>query len=86
MNKEEIKNNLLPFTEKLNGLKERLVSEKAYLSNDCDTVYSLFSDQPEGRALISELQQAQKQIQMSFNELDQLNADVLQYCNIVIRY
>lgn len=85
MNKEEIRNNLLPFTEKLNSLKERLVSEKGYLSNDCDTVYALFSDQPEGRALISELQEAQKQIQMTFNELDQLNADIMQYCNSMLR-
>jgi hypothetical protein len=77
--KEDIKGNILLLSEKIRKLMENLMQEKGYIDEEMGVVASLFMEDQTGRNLHARLMEAQRQIQNSYNELEQLRGDMIRY-------
>lgn len=80
---QQIQNELLPLSDKANELFQRLVREKSYMNESLGKVQHLFSDQEVGRAFVSELTQAMKEVQCAFCELEQLKGAIIEFTRVL---
>jgi hypothetical protein len=80
---QRIQNELYPLSDKSNELFRRLIREKEYMQESLEKVQRLFSDQEVGRALISELTQAMREVQCAFCELEQLKGAIIEFTRVL---
>ncbi len=80
---QQIQNELFPLSEKSNVLFQRLIREKSYMQDLLEKVQHFFGDQDVGRAIISEIAQAMKEVQCAYCELEQLKGSIIEFTRVL---
>jgi len=80
---QQIQNELLPLSDKSNVIFQRLMRENGYMKDSLEKVQRYFSDQEVGRAIISELTQAMREVQCAFCEIEQLKGAIIEFTRVL---
>ena len=83
INNQQIQTELFPLSDKSNVLFQRLMTEQGYMRDSLEKVRHYFGDQEAGRALISELTQAMREVQCAYCELEQLKGAIIEYTRVL---
>lgn len=83
INNQQIHTELLPLSDKANVLFQRLMREESYMRDSLEKVQHYFGDQEAGRALISELTQAMREVRCAYCEFEQLKGAVIEFTRVL---
>lgn len=83
ISKKQIQAELLPLSEKSNELIRLLKREESKIRDSLEKAQHYFGDQDVGRALISELTQAMREVQCAYYELEQLKGVVIDFTQVL---
>ena len=83
INNKQIQTELFPLSDKANVLFQRLIREEGYMRDSLEKVQYHFGDQEAGRALISELTQAMREVRCAYCELEQLKGAIIEFTRVL---
>jgi hypothetical protein len=83
INNQKIQTELFPLSDKADELYKRLMREEGYIRDSLEKVQHYFGNQEVGRALISELTQAMREVRCAYCELEQLKSTVVEFTRVL---
>ena len=83
VNNQQIQNELFSLSDRVNDLFKRLMREESCMFDLLEEVQHYFVVQEAGKALISELTQAMREVRYAYYELEQLKGAIIEFTRVL---